>query len=132
MKTQNEVFKWLKANCGKHCLGALTDHDARALLASVAITPLISWKGGSQELFDAYRAIVSEMQPSTRWLAFHAIAMELDWSHRFMIWRKAGLAAEDMPKFKAAHEPGGSARIAATNVSSDWQRAVRETEEVAA
>jgi hypothetical protein len=104
MKTSTEIFRWLKANCGKQCLAPLTSHDTNSLLASVAITPLISWSSAPPELFAAYRAVVLEMQPQTRWLAFHAIAMELDWNHRFRIWQQAGLPKEDMPKHKAAFE----------------------------
>lgn len=107
MKTQKEIFTWLKANCGKRCLGALTHHDMEALCASVALTPLISFPDAPEGLFAAYRAVVEEMQPKTRWLAFHAIAMELDWSHRDMIWSMAGLPEGDKPAYKASFEPGG-------------------------
>ena len=107
MKTSKEIFKWLRANCGKHCTAPLSSHDANALCASVALTPLISWEGAPPALFAAYAAIVVEMQPHTRWLAYHAIAMELDWSHRAMIWAKAGLPEGDKPSRLASFEPGG-------------------------
>jgi hypothetical protein len=119
MKTQKEIYTWLRANCGKDCLGALTSQDSQALLAGVALTPLIYWNGAPPELFAAYNAIVSQMQPKTRWLAFHAIAIELDWSARFMVWKLAGLPEADMPKFKAAFESGGSAwTTAATSTAA--------------
>ena len=107
MKTSKEIFKWLRANCGKNCTAALSSHDVNALVASVALTPLISWEGAPAALFAAYGAIVREMQPQTRWLAFHAIAMELDWSHRAMIWAAAGLPEDDKPARLASFEPGG-------------------------
>lgn len=71
------------------------------------MTPLISYAGAAPELFAAYRAIVTEMQPKCRWLAYHAIAMELDWSHREMIWAAAGLPEGDQPARKCSFEPGG-------------------------
>ena len=110
VKTQPQAFTFLKANCGKHCLGALTSTDTQALMTSISLCPLISHRGAPEELFAAYGAIVRQMQPHTRWLAFHAIAMELDWSHRFMIWEAAGLPDADRPKHKAAWEHGGTAR----------------------
>ncbi len=94
MKTQTQILKWLQANLGKHCVAGLTSHDTHALVASVAMTPLISWQGAPSAIFDAYRAVVSEMQPKMRFLAYHAIACELDWSHRAMIWANAGLPPE--------------------------------------
>lgn len=69
----------------------LTSTDTHALMASVAIAPLISWAGAPPELFDAYRAIIMQMQPQSRYLAYHAIACELDWGHRAIIWLHAGL-----------------------------------------
>lgn len=94
MKTQSQLLKWLQANLGKQCTAPLTSHDTNALMASVALCPLISWAGAPQELFDAYAAIVRQMQPHTRPLAYHAIAAELDWGHRLMIWTCAGLQPE--------------------------------------
>jgi hypothetical protein len=107
MKTSKEIFKWLRANCGKNCTAPLTSHDVNALVASVALTPLISYAGASVDLFQAYRAVVMEMQPKCRWLAYHAIAMELDWGHRAMIWIAAALPEGDKPAQLAAFEPGG-------------------------
>lgn len=96
MKTQTQLFTWLKANLGKHCLAPLTSHDVEALMAAQAIVPMISWEGAPAELFQAYKAVVEEMQPHCRYLAFHAIAAELDWGHRAMIWGAAGLSFEDV------------------------------------
>ena len=107
MKTTKEIFKWLRANCGKDSLAPLSSHDTNALVASVALVNLISWEGAPGQLFDAYRNIVLEMQPHTRWLAYHAIAMELDWGHRAMIWAAAGLPEGDKPARLASFEDGG-------------------------
>ena len=89
MKNAKEIIRWLKAN--NHQTGGLTSHDVDALCASVALCPLISWTGAPPQLFDAYRAIVSEMQVALVPLAFEAIAIELDWGHREMIFTRAGL-----------------------------------------
>ena len=111
MKTKKQIFDWLHANCGPKCLAPLTSHDVDALLASVALCPFINHEHAPRPLFAAYGAVVAEMQPQTRWLAYHAIAMELDWSDRRRIWTQAGLSEGDLPAHKAAFEPGGAARI---------------------
>ena len=113
MKTQKEILVWLRNKCGKHCTGTLTSIDVTTLCASVTMTPLISWDRAPKELFSAYRALVTAMQPGTRWLAYHAIALELDWSHREMIWRAAELNEGDKPTHKCAWEPGGNLNAAA-------------------
>jgi hypothetical protein len=110
MKTFKEIAKWLAANCGKRVTAPLTSTDVTALTASVALCPLISYVGAPKELFAAYGAIVSAMQPRCRWMAYHAIAMELDWSHRSMIWTVAGLAEGDKPSGLCAFEAGGCGR----------------------
>lgn len=92
MKTQKEIFSWLKANLGKHCLGVLTSTDSAALVASVNLSNLINYESAPEDLFAAYRAIIAAMQPQSRHLAYHAIACELDWNHRRMIWCSAGMA----------------------------------------
>lgn len=104
MKTQKEILKWLQANCGKSCIGALTSTDVYALVTSVNLTNLISYESAPDELFAAYRAIVMQMQQQTRWMAYHAIAMELDWSHRNMIWTNADLPDGDKPAHKCTFE----------------------------
>ena len=97
MKTQKEILRWLQANLGKHCTAPLTSTDCYALVTSVNLCNLISYSSAPPELFAAYGAIVRQMQPHTRRLAYHAIACELDWPHRDMIWQLAGLPAGDIP-----------------------------------
>jgi len=104
MKTQKEILRWLQANLGGRCTAPLTSADCYALVTSVNLCNLISHPGAPPELFDAYRAIVRQMQPETRGLAYHAIACELDWSHRDMIWELSRLPADDKPKHKCAFE----------------------------
>ena len=91
MKNSKEIYSWLRANLGKTATGGLTSTDAHALVASVALANLISYDTAPPQLFEAYRSIVLEMQPHNRRLAYHAIACELDWGHRRMIWTQAGL-----------------------------------------
>ena len=107
MKTTKEILKWLKSNCGARCTAALTSTDTYALTAAVAICPLISYQGADPDLFNAFRNVVMAMQQHTRWLAYHAIAMELDWGHREMIWTAADLDDLDKPAGLASFEPGG-------------------------
>jgi hypothetical protein len=89
MKTPNEILKWLKANLGRRAIAPLTSTDTFALVTSVNLSNLIGYQTAPPELFKAYHAIVSQMQEHNRHLAYHAIAMELDWSHRNMIWTAA-------------------------------------------
>jgi hypothetical protein len=105
MKTPPELSKWLSANLGPRSLAPLTSHDWDALLASVALCKLISYPSAPGELFAAYGSIVSQMQEHTRHLAYHAIACELDWSHRAMIWELAGFL--ERPTTVCCYEPGG-------------------------
>jgi hypothetical protein len=104
VKTQKEILKWLQANLGRHCTAPLTSNDCYALVTSVNLCNLIGYASAPPELFVAYGAIVLQMQPHTRGLAYHAIACELDWPHRDMIWELAGLADGDKPKCKCAFE----------------------------
>jgi len=104
VKTQKEILKWLQANLGRRCTAPLTSTDCYALVASVNLCNLISHSSAPPELFAAYGAIVLQMQSHTRGLAYHAIACELDWSHRDMIWQLAGLPSEDKPHSKCAFE----------------------------
>lgn len=101
MKTK--LLRWLSNNLGKRSLGVLTSHDVDALLAATSLAPLISWEGAKPDLFKAYAAIVNEMQPAARHLAFHAIAFQLDWGHRAMIWHIAGLG--HIPETTCEAEP---------------------------
>lgn len=83
---------WLNANFGKGWSAALTGTDARALPAAVHIVELMSIAGTSASLAKAFGFVVETMQPSTRYLAYHAIAHVLDWSDRDRIWDAADLA----------------------------------------
>ena len=103
MKTQKEILNWLRGNLGRHCVGGLTSTDTAALVTSVGLVNLISYESAPPELFEAYRAIVSQMQPNLRHLAFHAVACELDWGHREMIWAQSGLGAR--PRSRCEFEP---------------------------
>ncbi|MDE2104545.1 MAG: hypothetical protein KGL39_45340 [Patescibacteria group bacterium] len=105
MKTQTEMLKWLRANLGKTATAGLTSTDTYALVTSVNLCNLISYQGAPPDLFAAYRAIVSQMQPGLRHLAYHAIACELDWSHRRMIWDRADLAPHNRITTRCEHEP---------------------------
>ncbi len=104
MKTQKEILKWLQANLGRHCTAPLTSTDCYALVTSVNLCNLIDYPSALPELFAAYGAIVRQMQPHTRGLAYHAIACELDWPHRDMIWELAGFSAGDKPTWKCKYE----------------------------
>ena len=105
MKTQKEILAWLRANLGKHATAGLTTSDTHALLASVALANLISYQSAPEELFAAYSVIVRTMQPELRQLAFHAIACELDWGHREMIWERAGLG--EPPRSRCVFDRSG-------------------------
>ena len=84
------IRPWLKANLGKHCTGALTGTDNRALDAAVQIINLYSYDPGP-EVVEAFGLVVRRMQPSTQYLAYHAIAHVTDWSFRHELWVAAGL-----------------------------------------
>jgi hypothetical protein len=110
MKTSKEIIKWLQNNLGKRATAGLTSTDTYALVTATNLSKLISYESAPSQLFDAYREIVLQMLPHNRQLAYHAIACELDWSHREMIWQKSGLTAfafDLIPKSKCAFEPGG-------------------------
>lgn len=110
MKTQIEIIRWLQANLGSHCTAPLTSTGSYALVTSVNLCNLISYSSAPPELFAAYGAIVGQMQPHTQGLAYHAIACELDWSHRDMIWELAGIPVGDKPTNKCAFERGHGLR----------------------
>jgi len=84
------VRKWLKANLGENCLGALTGTDAKALDAAVQIMALYSYDS-HPSVIEAFGNVVRRMQPSTQRLAYHAIAHVTDWSYRSQVWVAAGL-----------------------------------------
>lgn len=81
---------WLTANLGRGHLGALTGTDTRALYAAVQIVELFSYDR-SPRVAQAFGLTVSRMQEKTRYLAFHAIAMVMEWDTRFELWTLANL-----------------------------------------
>lgn len=85
-----QVLTWLHDNLGRDALAPLTGTDTRALRAAVEIIELYSYDRHSFVLA-AFRLVVERMQPHTRWLAYHAIAMVMDWGDRREIWDAAGL-----------------------------------------
>lgn len=95
MPTQKPYCKsvrtWLVANLSKGCLAALTGTDSRALDAAVHIVELMAYAGVIDSLAQAFGAVVMEMQPETRYLAYHSVAHVLDWSDRERVWVAAGL-----------------------------------------
>jgi hypothetical protein len=91
------LFPWLKAHFGSRALASLKRKDRHALMAAVHILALdeeaiapTPWA-----LQAAFNTCVSCMRPSTRELAYHAIAHVTDWHLREPIWNLAGL-----PKIK--------------------------------
>jgi hypothetical protein len=84
------LMPWLKANLGPRCLAPLTGTDARALRAAVQIIDLYA-ECRDAGLPAAFGAVVGQMQPNCRFLAYHAIAHILDWSDRAHVWQLSGL-----------------------------------------
>ena len=108
MKTPKEILTWLKNNLGPRAIAGLTSTDTYALVASVNLSNLIGYESAPDDLFAAYKAIVMQMQPHNRHLAYHAIACELDWSHRSMIWICSDLVHDQpIPTGKCCFESGG-------------------------
>lgn len=107
----HRVMSWLKANLGKSCLAPLTGTDTKALRAAVQIIELYGYIAQRDEdaTLAAFAAIVRQMQRSTQELAYHSIAMLMEWHSRDEIWARAGL--EPLERVRVcAYEPGGSAR----------------------
>lgn len=96
----SELHKWLKGNLGPQCLAPCTGTDFKALSAAVAIVDLYLYDFDGYGL-EAFRSVVLKMQPSTRHLAYHAIAMVMDWSDRAKLWKAAGLPLQEFGKCKA-------------------------------
>jgi hypothetical protein len=97
MKNQTSsqrVLKWLRGN--EIPLGGLTSHDTAALFAATEIANV--WcRADSRNRKNsavAFACIVGQMQPTTAFMAFHAIAMVADWSHRAELWKEAELDIE--------------------------------------
>lgn len=87
---------WLRLNVGRTPVRALTDGDIAALRVVVALLDMF---GGVAEAswstcvgyLAAFRDAVEDMQPETRWAAFHLIAHRFDWDTRERLWALAGL-----------------------------------------
>lgn len=99
------AMKWLRFNLGgKHALAALTGTDYRALSAAAHIIEL--WAvSGEDRVLDAFRVVVLEMQPKTRYFAYHVIAYSCEWSTRSKVWAKAGLLFSEGAGPKCEGEP---------------------------
>lgn len=76
---------WLKANLGKDCLAPLTTTDNLALAAAVQVVA-VWYQTRAKGLPQAFAAVVMPMQPSVRYLAYHAIAHVANWSNRDELW----------------------------------------------
>lgn len=84
------VFEWLANNLGESALAPLTGTDSKAIAAFVQLVELYSYSSRPDTL-GAMTLTVQNMQRKTWYLAFHAIAHVMDWSHRAQIWTAAGL-----------------------------------------
>lgn len=122
-----QLRAWLTANLGKHCLGALTGSDWKAITAAVHILEAYAYDNSRVNLA-AFACVVSRMQKSTQHLAYHLIAMILDWGDRESVWIDARGAALtivgpgtiiDRPTTRCAYEPGGSAWRQHNPISAD-------------
>ncbi len=99
-----KLYPWLRSNLGKRCLGVLTGTDARALAAAVHIVELYSYCG-EQSVAQAFGAVVLQMQPQARYLAYHSIAMIMNWEDRPTLWIAANLP--EINPGQCSFEPGG-------------------------
>jgi len=100
------LYPWLRSNLGKRCLAPLTSCDAYALAAAVHLAELWGCTR-SHDVEQAFGLVVNQMQPHTRYLAFHAIAHCLDWGHRSELWIEAGLFLKGENLGQCSFEPGG-------------------------
>lgn len=94
--------EWLNENLGD-ATAALTGTDTRAINAAHAIIELYGYTESDASLV-AFGCVVREMQPGTRWMAYHLIAMVLDWDDRAVVWAKAGLPDFTKP-VRCKYEP---------------------------
>lgn len=94
------ILKWLRANGIP--LGALTSHDTAALRAATEIAELWSRGGGEGQRNSAiaFGKVVQQMQETTQFMAYHAVAMVADWSHRDELWIEA-----ELPKHVLERKP---------------------------
>lgn len=102
------IRNWLKANLGKRCLAPITGTDDKALNAAVQVAVLWTYCDDRAAVAKAFGVCVNAMQPSTRYLAYHAIAHVSDWSFRAELWNAAELGDIHAPL--CAFERGGSGR----------------------
>jgi hypothetical protein len=119
MKNQTSsqrILKWLRDNGIP--LGALTSHDTAALLAAAEIANLWvrSDYGTRKKSAEAFALVVNQMQDTTMFMAYHAIAMVGDWGHRPELWVAARLPADCLlraptckfgPRPNCGHPAGG-------------------------
>jgi len=71
-------------------LGSTDRHGLPRSQAAAQIIELYAYDP-SQPALAAFALVVRRMQPSTRGLAYHAIAHVMDWSDRARLWSRAGL-----------------------------------------
>lgn len=106
-----ELLKWLRANLGKGCTACCTGHDAKAIAAAVAIVNLYGYDiYRNAAAIKAFYTVVICMQHSSRFLAYHSIAMILDWPDRQRLWDAANLPVADFGRCKC--EPTELTRVA--------------------
>lgn len=103
---------WLIANLGRGATAALTGTDYMALAAAVHVLELMTTAGRTHRLIDAFRGIVLEMQPSTRYFAYHAIAHVMDWHDRETLWEQAGFLWLPNARFPECEHAPQSERVA--------------------
>lgn len=116
------ISAWLTANLGKHWGGALTGQDWPALKAVVEIVNAYASSDGEgrKNCVAAFGAMVLTMQPSCRYLAFHAVAHVLDWSDRWRLFRAAGLEIPTgMRECKGGPRPAPAAPALALSPAGD-------------
>ncbi len=101
------IYPWLRANLGPRALAPLTGTDASALKAAVHIVDLWTHNRSSTDVAAAFGKVISQMQPHTQELAYHAIAHVCEWSDRQMLWMMAFLPPIENPRI-CAFEPGGT------------------------
>lgn len=96
------LLTWLRLNLGRGALAPLTGTDAKALAAAAHIVVLYAYDRDDATLA-AFRAVVLRMQPSTRELAYHAIAHVMDWDDRARVWARAGLGPIRVHRCEGEH-----------------------------
>lgn len=79
----DEHLRWLKAN--DHDLGILTGTDYRALEAIDRCWELYSYTR-TDDVLEAIRLLLRELQPKCWHLARELIAKAMDWSDRGRLW----------------------------------------------